>query len=71
MVIHLLIHFPLTLFFLAPVFTLFAGFAKTMTRCTFLISALTVMRDSERLANMQQRETSVESFRTRKRVWRP
>ena len=39
----LLIHFPLTLFFLAPVFVLFAGFAKTTTRHTFLISALTVM----------------------------
>ena len=39
----LLIHFPLTLFFLAPVFVLFAGFAKTKTRQTFLISALTVM----------------------------
>ncbi len=39
----LLIHFPLTLFFLAPVFVLFAGFAKTTTRQTFLISALTVM----------------------------
>ena len=39
----LLIHFPLTLFFLAPVFVLFAGFAKTATRQTFLISALTVM----------------------------
>jgi uncharacterized membrane protein len=39
----LLIHFPLTLFFLAPVFILFAGFAKTTTRRTFLISALTVM----------------------------
>lgn len=39
----LLIHFPLALFFLAPVFVLFAGFAKTLTRRTFLISALTVM----------------------------
>jgi uncharacterized membrane protein len=39
----LLIHFTLTVFFLAPVFVLFAGFAKTMTRCTFLISALTEM----------------------------
>ncbi|HEX4920274.1 MAG TPA: hypothetical protein VFV92_05990 [Candidatus Bathyarchaeia archaeon] len=39
----LLIHFPLTLFFLAPVFVLFAGFAKTTTRRTFLISALTLM----------------------------
>ena len=39
----LLIHFPVTLFFLAPVFVLFAGFAKTTTRHTFLISALTVM----------------------------
>ena len=39
----LLIHFPLTLFFLAPVFVLFAGFAKTTTRRTFLVSALTVM----------------------------
>ena len=39
----LLIHFPLTLFFLAPVFVLFAGFTKTTTRHTFLISALTVM----------------------------
>ena len=39
----LLIHFPLTLFFLAPVFVVFAGFAKTTTRQTFLISALTVM----------------------------
>jgi uncharacterized membrane protein len=39
----LLIHFPLTLFFLAPVFVLFASFAKTTTRHTFLISALIVM----------------------------
>lgn len=39
----LLIHFPLTLFFLAPVFVLFAGFAKTTTRRTFLLSALTVI----------------------------
>ena len=39
----LLIHFPLTLFFLAPVFVLFAGFAKATTRQAFLISALTVM----------------------------
>ena len=39
----LLIHFPLTLFFLAPVFVLFASLAKTTTRRTFLISALTVM----------------------------
>jgi uncharacterized membrane protein len=39
----LLIHFPLTLFFLAPVFVLFASFTKATTRRTFLISALTVM----------------------------
>ena len=39
----LLIHFPLTLFFLAPVFILFASFTKAATRRTFLISALTVM----------------------------
>jgi uncharacterized membrane protein len=39
----LLIHFPLTLFFLAPVFVLFAGFTKATIRRTFLISALTVM----------------------------
>ena len=39
----LLIHFPLTSFFLAPVFVLFAGFAKTTTRRTLLKSALTVM----------------------------
>ncbi len=39
----LLIHFPVTLFFLAPVFVLFAGFAKSTTRHTFLFSALTVM----------------------------
>jgi len=39
----LLIHFPVTLFFLAPVFVLFAGFAKTTTRNTFLICALTVL----------------------------
>ena len=39
----LLIHFPLTLFFLAPVFVLFASLTKATTRRTFLISALTVM----------------------------
>jgi uncharacterized membrane protein len=39
----LLIHFPVTLFFLAPMFVLLAGFAKTTARHTFLISALTVM----------------------------
>lgn len=39
----LLIHFPLTLFFLAPVFVLFATFTKAATRRAFLISALTVM----------------------------
>ncbi len=39
----LLIHFPLTLFFLAPVFVLFAAFTKATIRRTFLISALTVM----------------------------
>ena len=39
----LLIHFPLTLFFLAPLFVLFAGFTRTTTRRMFLISALTVM----------------------------
>jgi uncharacterized membrane protein len=39
----LLIHFPLTLFFLAPVFVLFAAFTKATTRRTFLVSALTVM----------------------------
>jgi uncharacterized membrane protein len=39
----LLIHFPLTLFFLAPVFVLFASLTKGTTRHTFLISALTVM----------------------------
>lgn len=39
----LLIHFPLTLFFLAPVFVLFASFTNATTRRTFLMSALTVM----------------------------
>lgn len=39
----LLIHFPLTLFFLAPVFVLFASLTKATTRRTFLISALTVL----------------------------
>ena len=39
----LLIHFPLSLFFLAPVFVLFASLTKAATRRTFLISALTVM----------------------------
>lgn len=39
----LLIHFPLTLFFLAPVFVLFAGLTKATTRRAFLISALTVL----------------------------
>ena len=39
----LLIHFPLSLFFLAPVFVLFASLTKATTRRTFLISALTVM----------------------------
>jgi uncharacterized membrane protein len=39
----LLIHFPLTLFFLAPVFVLFASLAKDTTRRTLLISALTVL----------------------------
>ena len=39
----LLIHFPLTLFFLAPVFVLLAGLTKATSRRTFLISALTVM----------------------------
>src|SRR5690348_7403292 len=39
----LLIHFPLTLFFLAPVFVLFAGFTKATNRRMFLISALAVM----------------------------
>ena len=39
----LLIHFPLTLFFVAPVFVLFARFTKDTTQRTFLISALTVM----------------------------
>ena len=39
----LLIHFPLSLFFLAPVFVLFASLTKGPTRRTFLISALTVM----------------------------
>lgn len=39
----LLIHFPLTLFFLAPVFLLFASLTKATTRRTFLTSALTVM----------------------------
>jgi uncharacterized membrane protein len=38
-----LIHFPLTLFFLAPVLVLFASLTKATTRRTFLISALTVM----------------------------
>jgi uncharacterized membrane protein len=39
----LLTHFPLTLFFLAPAFVLFAGVTKAATRRAFLISALTVM----------------------------
>ena len=39
----LLIHFPLTLFFLAPVFVFFANVTKAATRRTFLICALTVM----------------------------
>jgi len=39
----LLIHFPLSLFFLAPVFVLFASLTRATTRRTFLISALTVM----------------------------
>ena len=39
----LLVHFPLTLFFLAPVFVLFASFTHATIRRTFLISALTVM----------------------------
>ena len=38
-----LIHFPLTLFFLAPALVLFATFTQTLTRRTFLISVLTVM----------------------------
>ena len=39
----LLIHFPLSLFFLAPVFVLFASLTKARTRRTFFISALIVM----------------------------
>ncbi|MGC2195623.1 MAG: DUF2231 domain-containing protein [Terriglobales bacterium] len=39
----LLIHFPLTLFFLAPVFVLLAAFTNATVRRTFLVSALTVM----------------------------
>jgi uncharacterized membrane protein len=39
----LLIHFPLTLFFLAPVFVLLASFTKDATRRTFLLSALITM----------------------------
>lgn len=39
----LLIHFPLTLFFVAPVFVLVAGLAKTTTRRTLLMSALALM----------------------------
>lgn len=39
----LLIHFPLTLFFLAPVFALVAAFTKTATQRAFLISTLLLM----------------------------
>jgi uncharacterized membrane protein len=39
----LLIHFPLTLFFLAPVFTFMAAFTKAATRRAFLISTLLLM----------------------------
>ncbi|MBZ5689642.1 MAG: hypothetical protein LAP86_31985 [Acidobacteriia bacterium] len=39
----LLIHFPLTFFFLEPVFVLLAILTKATTRRTFFISALTVM----------------------------
>src|SRR5689334_3840048 len=39
----LLIHFPLTLFFVAPLFLSFASFTRNATRRTFLTSALTVM----------------------------
>jgi len=39
----ILIHFPIVLFLLAPVFLLLAGFTKTEKRSTFLVSALLVM----------------------------
>lgn len=39
----LLIHFPLTLFFLAPVFCLMAAATKAAMRRAFLISTLTLM----------------------------
>jgi uncharacterized membrane protein len=39
----LLIHFPLTLFFLAPVFALLAASTKAATRRAFLLSALLLM----------------------------
>lgn len=39
----LVIHFPLTLFFLAPLFALAAGFTKAAARRTLLISALIIM----------------------------
>jgi uncharacterized membrane protein len=39
----LLIHFPLTLFFLAPLFALGAAFTKAATRRAFLVSALLIM----------------------------
>jgi uncharacterized membrane protein len=39
----LLIHFPLTLFFLAPVFALMAAFTKAATRRAFLIATLVLM----------------------------
>lgn len=42
--IHLLlIHFPLTLFFLPPVFALMAAFSKAATRRAFLVSTLLLM----------------------------
>lgn len=39
----LLIHFPLTLFFVAPVFALIAVFTKAATRQAFLLSTLLLM----------------------------
>src|SRR6516225_7438257 len=39
----LLIHFPLTLFFLAPVFALLAAFTRAATRRAFLITTLMLM----------------------------
>lgn len=39
----LLIHFPLTLFFLAPAFALMAAFTKAATRRAFLISTFLLM----------------------------